>query len=93
VNIPRINSIVNDEDSGTDSTASSRRQSKINHHHIRTTNQWNDEKLKTRQLPNILTAKSSFSSGYRYSIFTLKLKKKKKNSCRSLFSRYLQSVG
>ncbi len=58
--------MATDDDSGPDSTSSSRRQSKINHHHIRTPNQWNDEKLKTRQLPNILTAKSSFSTGYRY---------------------------
>jgi len=58
--------MVTDDDSGTDSTSSSRRPSKINHHHIRTTNQWNDEKLKIRQLPIIATAKSSFSAGYRY---------------------------
>ncbi|CAF1236792.1 unnamed protein product [Adineta steineri] len=64
--IPRINSAVNDDESGTDSSASSRRQSKINHHHIRTSNQWTDEKLKNKQLSNISTAKSSFSAGNRF---------------------------
>jgi hypothetical protein len=58
--------LINDEESGTDSSSSSRRQSKINHHHIRTANQWNDEKLKNKQITNISTAKSSFSAGYRY---------------------------
>lgn len=65
-NIPRINSLANDEDnSGTDSSSSSRRQSKINHHHIRTSNQYNEEKFKGKQTSNVLTAKSAFSAGYR----------------------------
>ena len=66
INAPRISSITTDEESGTDSGSSSRRQSKINHHHIQTSSQYNDGKPKTRQLPNISNAKSSFSSGYRY---------------------------
>ena len=32
INISRINSIVTDDESGTDSASSSRRESKINHH-------------------------------------------------------------
>ena len=68
MNISRINSVTIDEDSGTDSKLSSRRQSKINHHHIRTSNQWNDEKSKLRLLSNVTTVKSSFSAGYRYFI-------------------------
>ncbi|CAF0861729.1 unnamed protein product [Adineta ricciae] len=66
MNIPRINSIVTDDDSGTDSSSSSRRQSKINHHHIRTSNQWTDDKLKTKQISNTSGAKSSFTAGYRF---------------------------
>lgn len=66
---PRINSLANDDEnnnnSGTDSTSSSRRQSKINHHHIRASNQHNEEKFKGKQLPNVLTAKSAFSSRFR----------------------------
>ncbi|UJR10094.1 hypothetical protein I4U23_014316 [Adineta vaga] len=66
MNIPRINSVITDDDSGTDSGSSSRRQSKINHHHIRTSNQWTDEKSKTKQLSHVATPKSSFSAGYRF---------------------------
>ena len=66
----RINSLANDDEnnnsnSGTDSTSSSRRQSKINHHHIRASNQHNEEKFKGKQLSNVLTAKSAFSSRFR----------------------------
>ncbi|CAF3593459.1 unnamed protein product [Rotaria socialis] len=65
-NISRINSIVADEENGTDSSSSSRRPSKINHHHIRTSNQLNDEKLKVRRLSNVSSVKSVFSAGHRY---------------------------
>jgi hypothetical protein len=66
INISRINSIVTDDESGTDSVASSRRESKLNHHSIRGSSQWNDDKLKPRRLSTASTAKSSLSVGYRY---------------------------
>jgi hypothetical protein len=65
IHISRINSVTTDDESGTDSMSSSRRQSKINHHHIRTSNQWTDDKLKLKQTSNMATAKSSFSAGHR----------------------------
>ncbi len=71
LNISHTNSITTDDEGGTDSTSSSRRQSKINHHHIRTSNEWNDDKLKPRRLSTASTIKSSLSIGYRYSFLFL----------------------
>jgi hypothetical protein len=64
--------MTTDEESATDSLSSSRRQSKINHHPIRTSNQWTDDKLKIRRLSTVSTSKSSLSVGFRY-LFFLKI--------------------
>ncbi|CAF0752523.1 unnamed protein product [Rotaria sp. Silwood1] len=66
INISRIDSITTDDESELDSISSSRRPSKINHHPIRISNQWNDDKLKTRDVSIVSTAKSSSSTGYRF---------------------------
>ncbi len=65
-NISHINSITTDDESGPDSIASSRRQSKINYHSISTSNPWNEEKSKPRRLSTVSIVKSSVSLGYRY---------------------------
>ncbi|CAF0729996.1 unnamed protein product [Rotaria sordida] len=66
INISHIDSIATDEESGPDSISSSRRPSRINHHSIRVSNPCNDDKLKTRDTSIVSTAKSSFSTGYRF---------------------------
>lgn len=67
----RVNSISNDEESGSESISSSRRASKINHHPIRTSTQFNDEKTKNKPILHVATAKSSSSSGFRFRHGTL----------------------
>ncbi|CAF1310773.1 unnamed protein product, partial [Didymodactylos carnosus] len=72
ITLSRINTLDNttDDEAGNSSASSSRRQSKINHHLIRVTNQWglNDEhnKLKNRRLSTGSSAKSALSGGYRF---------------------------
>ncbi|CAF2650409.1 unnamed protein product [Rotaria sp. Silwood2] len=66
INISRVDSITTDDESGPDSISSSRRASKINHHPIRISNQWTDDKSKPKDVPVVSTAKSSFSTGYRF---------------------------
>ena len=66
INISRITSITTDDESGTDSVSSSRRESKLNHNSARASSQWNEDKLKPRRLSTASSAKSSVSAGYRY---------------------------
>jgi hypothetical protein len=66
INISRINSIVTDDESGTESVSSSTRASKLNHHLMQGSNQWDNDKLKPRRLSTASSVKSSLSAGYRY---------------------------